>query len=109
MRLNIPLREAQRRFDARQSFSCNGTLVGHRGAPASTGWLTNEWVRYIRQFGRHIVYTAMSYHTPVAWVMVDGRVIVPPIKHSPTTQRHMRSLGVPFSEPVVDTGEEVAA
>lgn len=108
MRYRIPLREAQQRFERRRPFSCNRTLVGYSGAPASTGWLTNEWVQYIRQFRSGIVFTAMSYQTPVAWVMADGRVIVPPLKHSQTTQRHIRALGVRYSPAVVDT-EAVAA
>lgn len=102
MRYKVPLREAAGRFQARTPFCCNDTLEGYRGAPSSTGMLPNEWVRYVRQFGRHIVYTAMSYQTPVAWVMDDGRVIVPPVSYSQTTGRHMRALDQRWSEPVED-------
>ena len=108
MRYKVPLREAAGRFQAREPFDCNDTLRGFTGPPVEYGWLTIEWVRYLQQFGRHIVFTAMSYYTPVAWVMRDGRVIVPPLKHSVTTQRHMRALGVQRSPAVVDT-EAVAA
>lgn len=106
MRYKIPLREAQRRFETRTPFCCNDTLQGYSGAPASTGWLTNDWCLYIHQFRRWITYTVMSYQTPIAWVMRDGRVIVPPLKHSVTTQRHIRALGVRYSPAV---REDVAA
>lgn len=98
----IPLREASSRFQDREPFNCNDTLLGYRGAPTSTGYLTNEWVRYIRQFGRGITFVAMSYATPIAWVMVDGRVIVPPVRYSQTTSRHLRALGVSWSPAVRD-------
>ena len=65
-------------------------------------------MRYIRQFRAGIVYTVMSYRTPIAWVMRDGRVIVPPIRHSQTTGRHLRALGVRYSPAVVDTEAVVA-
>jgi hypothetical protein len=65
--------------------------------------LPNEWCQYLRQFGQHITYSVMSYQTPVAWVMRDGRVIVPPVRYSQTTGRHMQALGVRWSPAVVDT------
>jgi hypothetical protein len=110
VRYKIPLREARGAFEQRRAFDSNDTLRGYRGAPREYGWLTNVWANFIRQFRDEIVYTVMSYYTPVAWVMRDGRVIVPPIRHSVTTQRHIRALGVRYSpEVVVDYDEAVAA
>jgi hypothetical protein len=35
-----------------------------------------------------IVYTVMSWATPIAWVTSDGTVTVPEVAYSPTTARH---------------------
>jgi len=37
-----------------------------------------------------IAYTALSYGTPIAWVLQDGNVIVPEDTYSTTTSQHQR-------------------
>ena len=97
MRYKIPLREARAAFDQRRAFNCNDTLRGHYGSPTTYGRLAAMWVAYIRQFRDQIVYSVVSYDTPIAWVMRDGRVIVPPAWYSQTTSRHVSALRLRYS------------
>ncbi|MGW0804750.1 hypothetical protein [Nonomuraea sp. NPDC002799] len=38
----------------------------------------------------HLVYVVLSYATPIAWVRVDGEVIIPECRYSLITTRHQR-------------------
>lgn len=41
-----------------------------------------------RYAGAEVIYTVLSYSTPIAWVTTDGEVVVPEAKYSVTTTHH---------------------
>lgn len=70
-----------------QEFNCNDTLRGVTGV-WSTGRLPAHWEAEYRHDRAEIVYTVVSYDTPIAWVKRDGTVVEPPVKYSVTTSKH---------------------
>lgn len=53
------------------------------------GRLPEKWVNeYAIDELEGIVYTVVSYMTPIAWVKRDGTVVIPDIYYSPTTSAH---------------------
>jgi hypothetical protein len=71
-------------------FQTHGAMRAVTYAPDSTGRLPAQWAHRYRddQHTPGIVYAVVSYATPIAWVRVDGRTVVPPVTYSPTTTRH---------------------
>lgn len=55
---------------------------GHTG----TGDLPEEWADLYRK--SPVVYTVLSYETPIAWVLESGEVVMPPLRYSLTTTQH---------------------
>jgi hypothetical protein len=50
--------------------------------------LPGDWERVYTTQRAHIVYTVLSYLTPIAWVMDDGQKIMPDEHYSNTTSNH---------------------
>lgn len=71
-----------------------GNLRGVAGAPVNTGLLTEEALRQYVSDGaaNRIVYTVVSYRTPIAWVRDDGRVFKPDVFYGAATTRHQNLL-----------------
>lgn len=66
-----------RRYDAAPVVESVGRLpVPHRSLSPTKG--EGSWFLYV-------VY---SYHTPIAWVGIDGLVVVPDYSYGPTTKHH---------------------
>jgi hypothetical protein len=90
----VTLRDVPRLVNAHLPFNANGSLRGVRGAHSGTGQLPSPhyevWERHRRQ--RAVAYTVVSYDTPIAWVLHDGRVFAPPVKYSVTTSRHQSKV-----------------
>jgi hypothetical protein len=71
-------------------FESHGAMRAVPYAPSSTGRLDPHW-RWRYQDDQNapgIVYTVVSYQTPIAWVRADGRMVMPPVTYSATTTRH---------------------
>lgn len=87
----------------RQPFSNNGgTFRGIVGRPDTLGWLPEEW-RKVWDRSR-VLYTIMSWDTPIAWLTGTGEWVVPDVSYSPTTSRQQTIMRV-----YLLVGEEVAA
>lgn len=77
----------------RQPFSNNtGSFRGIVGRPDTFGWLPDEY-RRMWDSGR-ILYTIMSFDTPLAWLMGTGEWVVPDVYYSPTTSRQQTIVRV---------------
>lgn len=76
----------------REEFSANGTLIGRKGADYSTGRMPAEWAERYAADRERIVFTVLSYATPIAWVLNDGTEVRPPVKYSVTTSKHQGRL-----------------
>lgn len=78
----------------REPFTTHGALSAVAG-PVS---LANVWPAfrpYASVYETHrdqIVYTVMSYNTPIGWVLDSGLVVIPPVKYSITTSGHQGML-----------------
>jgi len=71
-------------------FESHGAMRAVASVPSSTGRLDPRW-RWRFQEDQNapgIVYTVLSYETPIAWVRADGRMVMPPVAYSATTTRH---------------------
>jgi hypothetical protein len=91
------------RVSKRQPFrNHTGTFRGVVGFPGSLGELPTYWRN--RFPARGVVYTIMSYDTPIAWLDHNDEWTVPDVRYSPTTTFHQ---GVVRSYLLV--GEKVAA
>jgi hypothetical protein len=55
---------------------------------ASTGRLDGDWAKVYNEDLPKIVYTVLSYWTPIAWKLQSGEWVVPDQRHSPSTSRH---------------------
>jgi hypothetical protein len=71
-------------------FRSHGAMSAVPYAPAEVGRLPLHWVNRYRDDQRApgIVYTVLSYATPIAWIRADGRPVIPPVGYSLTTTRH---------------------
>lgn len=69
-------------------FRTNGSLRAVAGAVGETGRLPLEWQDRYRADRDVIVYTVVSYETPIAWVTEAGAVEIPDAGYSLTTNRH---------------------
>jgi hypothetical protein len=56
----------------------------------NTGQLPTEWAIRYRTDTKDpsVVYTVLSFATPIAWVRADGAVVIPDERYSVTTSRH---------------------
>jgi len=56
----------------------------------TTGRMPDDFAREYRKAAsaNEIVYTILSYGTPIAWVLSDGTEVKPPVKYSVTTSKH---------------------
>ncbi|WP_436788880.1 hypothetical protein [Yinghuangia sp. YIM S10712] len=83
----------RRALAGREPFRTYGAFRAAVGGPASRGRLPDEWWAKIRDVpdGR-IRYTVYSYVTPIAWVLDDGTVVIPPVRYSLTTTGHQGLL-----------------
>ena len=74
----------------RKPFDTYGAMSAVPFPPAEKGRLPSLWARLYDADSRGggIVFAVRSYATPIAWVRVDGRTVIPPVTYSPTTTRH---------------------
>jgi hypothetical protein len=87
----------------RKPFSnSNGTFRGIVGRPDTFGWLPEKYRRIFDT--NRVLYTIMSYDTPIAFLLGTGVWIVPAESYSPTTTIHQGVVRWPIL-----AGEEVAA
>jgi hypothetical protein len=74
---------------------------GHRLPP--------EWAEQYRRDGAHrIIYTVLSYATPIAWVLENGAIRIPDSKYSRTTTGHQSQLYA-LTQPVDSFSERADA
>ena len=68
-----------------------------RGVPGvawyieTAGRLSDEDAAAYKRDGEHIVYTILSYDTPIAWVLDDGTYVLIEDRITPTTARHQET------------------
>ncbi len=75
----------------RLPFATHGAMSAIAGALWGTGeCLPHEWYLRYRADTEDpgVVYTVLSYRTPIAWVRADGEVVIPDEWYSVTTSRH---------------------
>ncbi|MEU0924556.1 hypothetical protein [Streptomyces malaysiensis] len=60
--------------------------------------LPHRWREQYIEDGDEIIYTVLSYRTPIAWVLRCGAVVIPDVKYSQTTSGH-QSMLYALSEP----------
>lgn len=97
-----PKQRAGELVSQRQPFSnSGGTFRGVVGYPGTLGELPHPWRTEFPRTG--VLYTIMSYDTPIAWLTEDGWT-VPEVTYSPTTTQHQGVMRV-----YLLTGEQVAA
>jgi hypothetical protein len=74
----------------REPFRTHGSLTAGVGELGSTGRLPPDEAARYRADSQNpgVVYTVLSYATPIAWVRTDGTVVIPAAHYSVTTSRH---------------------
>ncbi len=67
-----------------------GAMMGTQGAPYGKGWMQDKYdiAALDEAMEKGIVYSVMSYDTPIYWVTRDGAQYITREKHSATTSRH---------------------
>lgn len=71
----------------RQPFrNSTGTFRAELGKVRSTEHLQDEWLELYQNSS--IIYTVMSYGTPIAWVTSNGEIVIPSIYYSNSTSKH---------------------
>lgn len=80
----------RRSLAAREPFATHGALHAVEGGVFDTGRLPEPYrAAYLDAWSdARITYTVLSYRTPIAWVLQDAEVVIPPVKYSPTTSGH---------------------
>lgn len=75
---------------ARESFDSYGAMSAVDHAPSFTGRLPVDWARRYDADSRNpgIVYTVLSWATPIAWVHATGQIVIPDVAYSISTTRH---------------------
>lgn len=73
-----------------EPFDSHGAMWARDYAPAQTGRLPLSWAECYRADARNpgIVYTVVSYATPIAWLRADGKTVIPDVSYSLTTSCH---------------------
>lgn len=87
------LREVPALWRSRTPFRGN-SISATTDRPATLGQLPADWQTTYRyqEMRDEIVYTVLSYNTPIAWVLRDGTEVKPPVKYSVTTSKHQGRL-----------------
>lgn len=62
------------------------------GYPSTAGQLPEPFRHEFWASRLEIVYTVLSYETPILWVLADGTVVQPDVRYSPTTSQHQGML-----------------
>jgi hypothetical protein len=71
------------------AFGCKGSDIwAVEGTVSELGRLDSMWASLYAVQHDEIVYTVLSYDTPIAWVLRTGAVIIPDAKYSVTTSHH---------------------
>jgi len=89
---------SSRSFDVTDSwrkripFDTHGALSAMAGAYWDSGRMPSEYATQYRAQRNDIVYTVLSYGTPIAWVLSDGTEVKPPVKYSVTTSKHQGKI-----------------
>jgi len=79
-----------------KSYETGGAMRAVQGS--TTGWFNGNgqlppvWAERYRADEPNVVYTVMSYRTPIAWVLTSGEVVIPDVKYSRTTTGHQGLL-----------------
>lgn len=77
----------------REPFTTYGAFRAVRGFLLPYGnWLPPRWREKYRADREEIMYTVLSYQTPIAWVRSSGEIIIPDVKYSLTTSGHQGLL-----------------
>ena len=76
---------------ARMPFDTYGSAMGTNLARQHTGSMPEAWADVYKRDGEHIVYTILSYDTPIAWVLDDGTYVLIEDRITPTTARHQET------------------
>lgn len=77
-----------RALQNREPFTTSGALKAQHNAPYNTGMLRYEDYEQFLKDRENIVYTVISYSTPIAWVTKNDDVYIVNQKFSATTSRH---------------------
>lgn len=79
--------EMKRRIEAMRNREAwtRGNLTAVKGDVYSLGRLPEEHVTQYNADRAAIVYTILSYNTPICWILSDGTVRMPDCKFSVTT------------------------
>ena len=83
--------QARRALAFREPYTTGGAMRAVEGT-TSTGRLNDHWTSTYRADMPRIVYTVMSYSTPIAWVLDDNSVVKVDQKFSITTSGHQGML-----------------
>lgn len=78
----------------REDFKTSGALYGTTKRVWNTGRMPSDWAKKYTEAVENdeIVFTVVSYCTPIAWVLKNGEVVVPTVSYSQTTQKHKGTL-----------------
>lgn len=96
------------------AFSTFGALSAVAGAVTRTGKLPEPWKELYgsQREGRDVIYTVLSYDTPIAWVLMDDTAIIPGVRYSTTTSKHQgyarRGLASAYRQ-VIETEKDTEA
>ena len=91
-------------------FESHGAMRAVPYAPSATGRLDAHW-RWRYQDDQNapgIVYTVLSYDTPIAWIRADGKVGMPSVTYSSTTTRHQNLCRMWLGYATADSPEVAA-
>ena len=69
----------------------DGTTVCHGAGRLPTAWRD---LFYAAEDEGRLEYIVYSYWTPIAWHTKDEGWVVPPVKYSPTTSKHLTQTRV---------------
>lgn len=72
-------------------------------------WLPSSWQEKYGADRDEIIYTVLSYQTPIAWVLRSGEIVVPDVKYSRTTTGHqslLYALRQPADGPLARAAQE---
>ncbi len=74
-------------LEGKKPFKTSGSFSAVEGAVESFGQLPKEFAEdyMIEVKNDDVIYTVLSYKTPIAWVLRDGTVTIPAVKYSQTT------------------------
>jgi hypothetical protein len=87
---NVTQDRAKNMIDARKPFTASGlsAIDGAATGMYSTGRMPEHYANLYNATRAQIIYTVMSYATPIGWVLDTGDVVIPDTRYSVTTSRH---------------------